>query len=463
MKNNVSPFTIVAITSIATFLSNLSAGIVNVPLPQIVQASHGGDFDLVYVVISYLVPYAVVMPVAGKLGDAYGHRRVFLWGLGLYAVTSAFTGYAPNIAGLVALHTLQGLGGGIILVSIVFISAQIRERTGLALGTWRAALLSGTVGGPVVGGYLSAYWGWPSIFWVTAPIAALVWIWGAFALEELPRSGEGRFDWVGSLSFIVAFSALVVALAASGSAMDTMASGLSKAIGATMGAMALMLYGLFIVGLAVFWFNQRTEKQPLFDMSLYRIRPFVLGNVGTFLVCVGMFSAMMFVPFELQYVAGYSALQASHVLVPLAITAIVVGVWGGWLTDRLGAVIPWVIGFTIMVAAFILLALLGPSISPLALTTIMVIEGAGMALPLAPTAVSALTHVPEESAGEAGGLFNFSHNMGRAVSFGVFGAILRLGSAGSYTLTFLIAAAAMVVGALLVLGLVPRPHIAAPA
>ncbi|TAM60244.1 MFS transporter [bacterium] len=463
MKSNVSPFTIVAITSIATFLSNLSAGIVNVPLPKIVQSFHGGNFDLVYVVISYLVPYAVVMPVAGKLGDAYGQRRVFLWGLGLYAVTSAFTGYAPNIAGLVALHTLQGLGGGIILVSIVFISAQIRERTGLALGTWRAALLSGTVGGPVVGGYLSAYWGWPSIFWVTAPIAALVWIWGAFALEELPRSGEGRFDWVGSLSFIVAFSALVVALAASGSAMDTMASGLSKAIGATMGAMALMLYGLFIVGLAVLWFNQRTEKQPLFDMSLYRIRPFVLGNAGTFLVCVGMFSAMMFVPLELQYVGGYSALQASNVLLPLAITAIVVGVWGGWLTDHFGAVTPWVTGFTIMVAAFILLALLGPSISPLALATIMVIEGVGMALPLAPTAVSALTHVPEESAGEAGGLFNFSHNMGRAVSLGVFGAMLRFGSAGSYTLIFLIAAAAMVIGALLVLGLAPRPHVAAQA
>ncbi|TAM78264.1 MFS transporter [bacterium] len=454
MKNDVSPFTIVAITSIATFLSNLSAGIVNVPLPKIVQAFHGGSFDLVYVVISYLVPYAVVMPVVGKLGDACGHRRIFLWGLGLYALTSAFAGYAPNIASLVALHTLQGLGGGIILVSIVFISAQIRERTGLALGTWRAALLSGTVAGPVVGGYLSAYWGWPSIFWVTAPIAALVWIWSAFALEELPRSGEGRFDWVGSLSFVVAFSALVVALAASGSAMDTMASGLSKAIGATMGTMALMLYGLFIVGLAVLWFNQRTEKQPLFDMSLYRIRPFVLGNVGTFLVCVGMFSAMMFVPLELQYVGGYSALQASNALLPLAVTAIVVGVWGGWLTDRLGEVTPWVMGFTIMVAGFILLALLGPSISPLALTTIMVIEGIGMALPLAPTAVSALTHVPEGSAGEAGGLFNFAHNMGRAVSLGVFGAMLQVTKPASYTLIFLVTAAAMVVGVTLVVGLI---------
>lgn len=452
--NRTSPWVIVAITSIATLLSNLSAGIVNVPLPKLVQAFHGSTFDLVYIVISYLVPYAVVMPVVGKIGDVYGHKRVFLWGLGLYAVTSALVAFSPNIPALVALHTLQGLGGGIILVSIVFISAEIHEGTGLALGTWRAALLSGTVGGPVVGGYLSTFWGWPSIFWVTAPIAAAVWIWAAFALRELPTTSERRFDWVGSLAFVVAFSALVVALSASGSAMDTMASGVSKAIGATMGAMALMLYGLFIVGLAVLWINQKTEKQPLFDVGLYRIRPFVLGNVGTFLVCVGMFSAMMFVPLELQYVAGYSALQASNALLPLTITAILVGVWGGWLTDRLGGIIPWATGFTVMVAGFVALAFAGSSISPLWLATIMTVEGIGMALPLAPTAVAALTSVPEASAGEAGGLFNFAHNMGRAVSLGVFGTMLQLTQPASYALIFLVTAAAMVIGAALIAGLI---------
>ncbi|MDE2572542.1 MAG: MFS transporter [bacterium] len=454
MNQRVSPFAIVAITSIATFLSNLSAGVVNVPLPKIVQAFGGNNFDLVYIVISYLVPYAVIMPVVGKIGDVYGHKRVFLWGLGAYALASAAAAFSPNVATFVALHTLQGLGGGIILVSIVFISTQVRERTGLALGTWRAALLSGTVGGPVLGGYLSTFWGWPSIFWMTAPIAALLWLWGALALRELPRTAQQRFDWVGSLAFIVAFAALVVAFAASGSAMDTMAQGLSKAIGATMGAMALMLYGIFVVGIVVLWINQKTEKQPLFDLGLYRIRPFVLGNLGTFLVCVGMFSAMMFVPLELQYVAGYSALQASNALAPLAITAIVVGVWGGWLTDRLGEAMPWAIGFAVMVAGFIALAIAGPTISPAWLVAIMVIEGFGMALPLAPTAVAALTHVPESSSGEASGLFNFAHNMGRAVSLGVFGTMLRLSDAGSYGLIFFVTAAAMVIGALLIVGLV---------
>ena len=73
-----------------------------------------------------------------------------------------------------------------------------------------------------------------------------------------------------------------------------------------------MLYGVFAVGMIVLWINHKTGKKPLFDVSLYRIRPFVLGNLGTWLVCVGMFSAMMFVPLDLQYVGGYPALAATR-------------------------------------------------------------------------------------------------------------------------------------------------------
>jgi DHA2 family methylenomycin A resistance protein-like MFS transporter len=444
---------LVAIASLATFLSNMSAGIVNVPIAEITRGLGGGDYALVAILLSYLVPYAVVMPVIGKLGDRYGHKRVFLWGLGLYAVTSLFAAFSPDPAVLVALRTLQGLGGGIILVSIVFISTQIRDSQGLAFGIWRAALLAGTVAGPVIGGYLDLALGWRSLFWLMAPFAGALWLWAAFALEELPRREE-RFDWVGSLIFLVGFSAFVVALAVSG--MDTMQAGLSTAIGKTMGAMALMLYGVFAVAMVLLWINQKTEKKPLFDASLYRIRPFVLGNLGTWLVCVGMFSAMMFVPLELRYVTGYSELEATNSLLPLTVTAIVVGVWGGQITDRLGAALPWAAGFLVMAAGFVALAVLGPAAPAPLLFAIMTATGFGMALPLAPTAVVALTTVPEEAAGEAAGLFNFAHNMGRAMGLGMLGALLVLTAAASYSVIFSITAAMMAAAAALTLGLPAR-------
>jgi MFS family permease len=445
---------LIAVASLATFLSNMSAGIVNVPIADMTRDLGGGDFALVAIILSNLVPYAVVMPVVGKLGDRYGHKRVFLWGLGLYAVSSLAAAASPDAAAMVATRTLQGLGGGIILDSIVFISTRIREdRQGLALGIWRAALLTGTVGGPVIGGYLSVLLGWRSLFWIPAPAAALLWLWAAFVVEELPRREE-RFDWVGSLAFLIAFSALVVALAVSG--MDTMQPGLTAAIGKTMRAMAWMLYGIFVVGLIVLWINQKTERTPLFDVSLNQIRPFVLGNLGTWLVCVGMFSAMMFVPLELQYVNGYSALQATNALLPLAITAIVVGVWGGQITDRLGPALPWASGFLVMAAGFAALAVLGSAISPFLLFAIMTATGFGMALPLAPTAVVALTIVPEEAAGEAAGLFNFAHNMGRAMGLGLLGTLLILNEPRSYAIIFWLTAGMMLVASVLALGLRTR-------
>ena len=447
---------LIAVASLATFLSNMSAGIVNVPIAGVTGALRaglgGGDYALVAIILSYLVPYAVVMPVTAKLGDRYGHKRVFLWGLGLYAASSLAAALSPDAAALIATRALQGLGGGVILGSIVFISTQVRaERQGLALGIWRAALLTGTVGGPVIGGYLSVFLGWRSLFWIPAPAAALLWLWGLFALEELPRREE-RFDWVGSLAFLLGFSAFVVALAVSG--MDTMQAGLTVAIGKTMRAMAWMLYGVFVVAMIVLWINQKTEKKPLFDVSLYRIRPFVLGNLGTWLVCIGMFSAMMFVPLELQYVAHDSALQATNALLPLTLTAILVGIWGGHITDRLGPVPPWAAGFTLMTAGFVALAYLGPSTPPAVLFAIMTVTGVGMALPLAPTAVAALTTVPESSAGEAAGLFNFAHNMGRAMGLGLLGALLVLGDAHSYRLIFWVTAGLMACAAVLTVGFV---------
>ncbi|MGH8269939.1 MAG: MFS transporter, partial [Steroidobacteraceae bacterium] len=174
------------------------------------------------------------------------------------------------------------------------------------------------------------------------------------------------------------------------------------------------------------------------------------------LVCIGMFSAMMFVPLELQYVDGYSALKATNALLPLTITAIMSGVWGGQITDRLGSALPWAAGFLVMAAGFVALAALGPATPPAVLLAIMTATGFGMALPLAPTAVEALTSVPEEVAGEAAGLFNFAHNMGRAMSLGIFGAFLVLTDAHSYSTIFWITAGLMVVASLLTLGLPVR-------
>lgn len=209
--------------------------------------------------------------------------------------------------------------------------------------------------------------------------------------------------------------------------------------------------------------NQRYNRQPLFTASLWRSRNFLLGNAGTFLVCVGMFSAMMFTSLALRNVFHYSTVHASNALILMAVAAIVTGLWGGRLTSRLGPTIPWAAGFLLTTAAFVALAvLISPTVSTLWLFVLAAVSGAGQGLPLAPTTTVALADVPPATSAEATGWFDFSHDIGRAVAIGGLGGLFTPGDPASYTTLFWVSALATALGAALVLGLQrtrthPRP------
>lgn len=450
---------IVGVTSLATFLANLSSTATYLAAPEITRAFGVAQPAAIISVIAYLVPFAVVMPVVAKVGDSYGHRRVLLAGLGLYAAGSLATVAISDFSAFLALRLVQGLGGGIILVSLVFIIRQVPEhRQGAALGIWRGTLLSGTVAGPAVGGYLASLLGWRAIFWVTGLAGAAALAWAAYSLDELPRQRARRFDWVGAIAFTVSFSALVIGLSAAG-LVRTMGGGMASGPVGTISALAPLFLGIFVVGFAVLIINQRRNSQPLFEASLWRSRQFLLGNAGTFLVCVGMFSTMMFISLALRNVFHYSPLHASNALILMALAATVTGLGGGRLTARFGPAMPWAAGFLLTTASFVGLAILvSPTASALWLFVLAPASGAGQGLPLAPTTTVALADVSPEAAAEATGWFDFSHNMGRAVAIGSLGALFVPGDPGSYTTIFWVSALLTGMGAALTLGLKRAPR-----
>jgi MFS family permease len=454
---------VVGVTSLATFLSNFSSTATYLAAPEITAALGVAQPAAIISVIAYLVPFAVVMPVIAKIGDSYGHKRLLLIGLGLYAAGSLVTVAISEFTAFLALRVVQGLGGGIILVSMVFIVRQLAvHRQGGALGIWRAALLAGTVAGPPLGGYLASLLGWRAIFWVTGLAGAAVLIWAARSLAELPRQAARRFDWVGATAFTVSFSALVIGLAAAGF-LRTMGAGMAAGPVEAISALSPLFFGIFVVGLAVLLVNQRRNSQPLFEAALWRNRQFLVGNAGTFLVCVGMFSAMMFTSLMLRNVFDYPQVAASNALILMAAAAIVFGIWGGWLTSRLGPAVPWAAGFMLTAVSFVALAILvSPIGSAVWLFALAAVSGAGQGLPLGPTATVALTDVAPEAQAEATGWFDFSHNIGRAVAIGGLGALFVAGDPASYTTIFWVSAALTGLGAVLVPGLKRAPKAARP-
>jgi len=202
------------------------------------------------------------------------------------------------------------------------------------------------------------------------------------------------------------------------------------------------------------------HPRPIRNADLLGIPRFVLANLGTLIICVGMFSAMFFVPLFLQFQQHLDPLQAAAATLPISVTALIFGLFGGWLADRLGPAIPSVIGFALLAVGFTMLAQL-QSTTPYAYTFIaLVLAGIGMSLPLAPTAVAAVSPpVPQENQGEAAGIFNLAHNLGRPLALATFGVVLDVSTAGSFDTIFWLSAATAVVGALSALGLggLPEP------
>lgn len=458
-----------AIAGLAIFVSSASASMVTLALPDMLRAMRNSAGDLTWISIAYLVPYAAVLPVAGKLADLRGHRPVLLWSFAIFALGSALGLSATHVWSVLAVRALAGVGGGGLTISMAWVaSAWKGPRQGSALGVWRALLLAGTVGGPALGGILTASLGWQSVLWTPAPFA-LVGFALTIVLLKGERRGEGReerpaepgsFDGYGALVLVMTLVAFLVVLGLSGLVMGptaVRAAGPTSAAGS--GERVLwLLYGLVAAGWLLLWRRLANARHPILDLDVIASRRSAFANLGTFLICVGMFSAMFFLPLELVEQQHMSVLEAALMTLPMAGSALLVGVSGGFLTDRLGVVRPTAFGFALLALSFVLLAFLRSTTPGWYALGALTLAGVGMGLPLAPTAVTAMESAPEDRAGEAAGVFNLSHNLGRPVGLAVLGVGLVPSLALSFSHVFLLSAAASLLGVFGSFGMARRPH-----
>jgi MFS family permease len=449
-------WSVVAVTSLATLLANLNASTLAVPLPDILKHLHGTPPDIIWLPLAYLLPFAVTVPVVGKLADAWGHRPIFLWGLATFAVSSALSGVATGIPVLLVYRALAGIGAGMTLLSIAFITFSFPEGPGQAmpLSIWRVCVLGGTMVGPVAGGLLDVWLGWRGVFWPFAVLGAVAWLWG-LTLREPGVQRDRRMDWAGGAAVLFGLSAFVVALNTSGLSMGAAQN--RQGASAMGGPVLDILWAVFLLGLVTLLIRQRTAARPILDVSLYLNRRFALGNLGTLFICVAMFSAMFFVPLYLEYVRHWNAWQTALAILPAGIASVVFGVWGGSLTARYGATWPWAIGFGLMALGFLVLAQVQPDTPPSLILWGVTTVGAGTGLPIGPTAQAAMGYVAPAQAGEAAGVFNLAHNMGRPLGLGTLGALLAPTVVASYQQIFWATVAVMLVGSLLAFALGPAP------
>ena len=305
-----------------------------VALPKL-RADFGADLASVqWVLNGYMLALASLTLIGGALADVYGKARMLGLGCVLFGLASAACALAPSPAWLIVARVAQGLAAAIVTpASLALIGATYpREERNRAIGVWAAASALTTAGGPVLGGWLTETFGWPSVFWINPPLALVA---VGVLLVFAPKDGriQRRFDVIGAAILASAIGALAWSLSQIGpgeaqAAADTPAQ---RGTGLTIVA------GLGIVGLAAYAFWERRSEHPMTPPRLVENRPFLGLNVATLMVYAGVSIIFFLLPFDLVDRRGLSSTDAGLAFLPFTLgVGILSNVFGG-LADKIGA------------------------------------------------------------------------------------------------------------------------------
>jgi EmrB/QacA subfamily drug resistance transporter len=437
----------------------LDMTIVNVALPSIRDDLGFSQTSLAWVVNAYIITFGGFLLLGGRLGDLFGHRRLFLIGLTLFTLASLACGLANSQEFLIAARAVQGLGGAIVSVvalSLTMIMFTDQAERAKAMGIFGFVLSGGGTAGVLLGGVLTDLFSWHWIFLVNIPVGAAV---VALSLILLPGErgpGEGgRLDLAGAVTVTASLMLAVYAI------VNGNETGWTS--GETLG-----LLGAAVALLAAFLVIESRVPQPLVPLGLFRFRNLTTANVIGVLMAGGMFAVFFFSALYLQLVLGYSPLEVGLAFLPSTI------VWGAvsfFLSDKLvmrfGIKPPLVVGLSIAAVGILLFAR-APVDGNFAVDVLpaMLLQGFGAGIGFNPILLAAMGDVEPREAGLASGIVNTSFMMGGALGLAVLASLAAartdnllasgdgnlVALTGGYHLGFLVGAiftaAAAVLGAL---------------
>jgi EmrB/QacA subfamily drug resistance transporter len=394
----------------------LDGTIVNVALPSIRDDLGFSQTSLAWVVNAYLLTFGGFLLLGGRLGDLFGHRRLFLAGIALFTVASLACGLANSQELLVVARAVQGIGGAVVsavalsLLMTIFTEQADRAK---AMGVFGFVLSGGGVVGVLAGGILTDVLSWHWIFLVNLPVGVLVY---ALSLRLLPRergpAASGRVDVAGAITVTAALMLAVYAI------INGNEQGWTS-------IRTLGVLGVAAALLAVFLAIEARISSPLMPLGLFRNRNLSTANVLGVLMAAGMFAYFFFSALYLQLVLGYSPLEVGLAYLPGTV------VWGAsslLLSDRLvmrvGIKPPLLVGLALMTVALALLArtpVEGNWLIDILPATLAVGVGAGIAFN--PILLAAMSGVAQEQAGLASGVVNTAFMMGGAVGLAILASL----------------------------------------
>ncbi|MDQ0890640.1 EmrB/QacA subfamily drug resistance transporter [Paenibacillus sp. V4I9] len=399
---------------IAMLFGALDGTIVGTAMPRIV-GEFGGLGLMAWLTTAYMLTSTVVVPIAGKLADLIGRRVIYVTGLVIFIAASALCGMSQNMTELILFRGLQGVGGGIMMPMAMIIIGDLF--TGKQRAKWQGVFgaifgLSSVIG-PQVGGWIVDALNWRWVFYINLPVGILAVVLIAIALPKHKANGKVKFDIPGIVTMIVGVVSLLLALTFGGKDF------------AWFSWQIIGLFALAIVSLVSFVIIESKADEPILPVRLFKNRTFTTINGVGFLMAVGMFGAIMFVPLFMQGIVGISASASGTVMTPLMITMIAASVVSGQFIQKIGVRKQMLGGMIIMAIGFYFLGTMGISTTKLIASSYMLILGLGMGLVMPILTLALQESFPKSELGVVTSSSQFFRQIGGTFGMTILGAIMN--------------------------------------
>lgn len=413
LANKGMPLVVVGLM-LGMLLGALDQTITSTAMPTIIGELGGFD-KMTWLHTAYLLASTAIVPIVGKLCDLYGRRLWYLIGMAIFILGSALCGTAQNMTQLILFRGLQGIGGGMLMpiaqtiIGDLFPGDKRAKMQGVFAGVFGIA----SIMGPKVGGWIVDLWHWRWAFWINLPLGVFAAVIVATTLKESRGTGRKAIDYWGSVTVVGGVSLLLLALTEGG---RDYAWTPPQIIGLLTGAVALL--GLFL------WIESRVAD-PILDLKLFRNRIFAVGNAVIFLMGLGMFGALLFIPLFMQGVVGVSASAAGSVMTPMMLGMITASVVGGRLLLRISYRTQLTTGMSLMAVGFYLMSTMGLGTTQGTATAFMVVTGLGLGLVMPTVTIAVQSAFPAAQRGVVTSATAFFRSIGGTLGVTILGAVMN--------------------------------------
>jgi DHA2 family multidrug resistance protein len=406
----VNPWIIAIAVTLATFMEVLDTSIANVALPHIAGSLSAGQDESTWVLTSYLVSNAIVLPLSGWLSSIVGRKRFYMGCVALFTVSSFLCGFAPNLPALIIFRILQGAGGGGLQPSEQAILADTfpPAKRGMAFAVYGIAVVMAPAIGPTLGGWITDNYSWRWIFFVNIPVGIFSLLLTSRLIQDPPyfkrrKLSETKIDYIGLGFVALGLGALQIVLD-KGQRDDWFESNFILILAIVAAASILF----------VIWWEWR-HKDPIIDLHLFRDRTFAVSNLLMFMLGFALLGSTLLLPLFLQTLMGYTAELSGMALSPGGFVIMICMPIVGWLLSRYDA--RYLLLFGLAMLSFSLFHMTNFNLEIDFRTAVLarMLQAVGLAFLFVPINTSAYAYLPREKNNAASGLMNLARNIGGSV------------------------------------------------